>query len=68
MVIRQKFDNAAYPSLFTNSVIRDYEHKQNKRTRKNKNKKMSALYHLIFFEIAKEPVLVGFQIVYKMSS
>ena len=31
MLIRQKFDNAGYPSSFTNSVIRDYEHKQNKR-------------------------------------
>ena len=31
MLIRQKFDNASYPSPFTNSVITDYEHKQNKR-------------------------------------
>ena len=27
----EKFDNAGYPSLFTNRVIRDYEHKQNRR-------------------------------------
>ena len=31
MLIHQKFDNAGYPSSFTNSVIRDYEQKQNKR-------------------------------------
>ena len=31
MLIRQTFDNAGYPSPFTNSVLRDYEHKQNKR-------------------------------------
>ena len=31
ILIRQKFDNAGYPSPFTNSVIRDYEHKQNKK-------------------------------------
>ena len=31
MLIRQKFDNADYPSPFTNSVIRNYEHKQNRR-------------------------------------
>ena len=31
MLIRQKFDKVGYPSPFTNSVIRDYEHKQNKR-------------------------------------
>ena len=67
MVIRQKFDNAAYPSLFTNSVIRDYEHKQNKRARKNKNKKMSALYHLIFLKLRKNQFWWGFQIVHKMS-
>ena len=31
MLICQKFDNAGYLSHLTNSVIRDYEHKQNKR-------------------------------------
>ena len=31
ILIRQKFDNAGYPSPLTNSVIRDYGHKQNKR-------------------------------------
>ena len=31
MVIHQKFDKTGYWSPFTNSVIRDYEHKQNKR-------------------------------------
>ena len=31
MLICQKFDNAGYPSPFTNSVIIDYERKQNKR-------------------------------------
>ena len=31
ILIRQKFDNAGYPSPLTNSVIRDYEHKQNKK-------------------------------------
>ena len=31
ILICQKFDNAGYLSHLTNSVIRDYEHKQNKR-------------------------------------
>ena len=31
MLISQKFDNAGCPSPFANSVIRDYEGKQNRR-------------------------------------
>ena len=31
MLICQKFDYQGYPSLFTNNVIRDYEHKHNRR-------------------------------------
>ena len=31
MLNRQKFENAVYPLPFTNGVIRDYEHKQNRR-------------------------------------
>ena len=31
MLTHQKFHNAGYPSSFTNSAIRDYQHKQNKK-------------------------------------
>ena len=31
MLIRQKFENAGYPSSFTDSVIRGCEHKLHKR-------------------------------------
>ena len=56
MLICQKFDNAGYPSPFTNSVIRDYEHKQNKKQQQEDE-------YIIppnFFEIAKESIFVGF--------
>ena len=56
MLIRQKFDNVGNPSPFTNSIIRDYEHKQNKRQQQEDE-------YIIppnFFEIAKESILVEF--------
>ena len=31
ILIRQKLDNAGYPSPFMNSVIKDHEHKRSKR-------------------------------------
>ena len=56
MLICQKFDNAVYVSPFRNSVIRDYEHKQNKIHYKEEE-------YIIppnFFEIAKESILAEF--------
>ena len=56
MLIRQKFDNAGYPALFTNGVIRDYEHNQNRRQQQENG-------YIIppnFSEIAKESILVEF--------
>ena len=58
ILIRQKFDNAGYPSPFTNSVIRDYEHKQNKRQQQEDEYITSPN----FFEVAKESILVEFSI------
>ena len=58
MLIRQKFDNAGYPSPFTNSVIRDYEHKQNKRQQQEDEYIAPPIF--FFFEIAKESILVDF--------
>ena len=49
MLIRQKFNNAGYPSPFTNSVIRDYVHKQKKRQQQvNEN-----IIPSKFFELGK---------------
>ena len=56
MLIRQKFDNAGYPSPFTNSVIRDYEHKQNKR--QDQEDEYIMLSNL--FETEKESILLEF--------
>ena len=56
MLIRQKFDKAGYPSPFTNSIIRDYEHKQNRRQQQEDE-------HIIppnFYEIVNESILVKF--------
>ena len=56
MLICQQFDNTGYPSPFTNSVIRDYEHKQNKRQQQEDEYIISTN----FFGIAKESILVEF--------
>ena len=55
-LIRQRFDNAGYSSPFTNSVIRDYEHKQNKR----QEQEDECIVPPNIFEIAKESILVEF--------
>ena len=62
MLIRQKFDNAGYPSPFTNSVIRDYEHKQNKRQQQEDEYIAPPIFFFFFFffDIAKESILVDF--------
>ena len=56
MVIHQKFDNEGYQSFFTNSVIRDYERKQNTR------QQQECAYILApnFFANVKESILVEF--------
>ena len=56
MLIRQKFDNAGYPSPFTNSVTRGYDHKHNKRQEQEDE------YFIPpnIFEQAKESILVEF--------
>ena len=56
ILIRQKFDYPGHPSPFTNSVIRDYEHKQNKR----QDQKDEYIIPLNFFEIVIESILVEF--------
>ena len=56
MLIRQKFDNVGYPSPFTNSVTRDYDHNQNKRQEQEDEYFMPPN----IFEIAKESILVEF--------
>ena len=62
ILIYQKFDNVGYPSPFTNSVIRDYEHKQNKK----QQQQHEYIIPSNFFEIAKES-LVEFHIAHRMS-
>ena len=56
ILIPQKLDKSGYPPPFTNSVIRDYEHKQNKKQQQEDK------YIILpnFFEIAKESILVEF--------
>ena len=56
ILIRQKFDKAGCPSPFIYSVIRYYEHKQNKKQQQEDE-------YIIppnFFEIAKKSILVEF--------
>ena len=55
MLIRQKFDKCN-PSPFTNSVIRDYEHKQNK----IQQQEGEYIRPPNFFEIAKESMSMEF--------
>ena len=55
--MRQKFYNTGYPSPFTNSVIRDYEHKQNKR----QDQEDKYIVPPNFFKMVKESILVEFQ-------
>ena len=56
ILIHKKFDNAGYPSAFTNSIIRDYEHNQNKK----EDQEYKYIISPIYFEIAKESILVEF--------
>ena len=49
-VIRQKFNNAGYPSPFTNSAIRDYVHKQKKRQQQESENNIPTK----FFQIGKK--------------
>ena len=56
MLIRQKFDSAGFPSPFTNSVIRDYEHKQDRRQQQEDEYIIPPNY----FEIPRESMFVKF--------
>lgn len=56
MLIFQKLDYAGYPSFFTNNVIGDYEHKQNK----SQNQEDEVIVPPNLFKIAKELILVKF--------
>ena len=56
MLLCQNVDNAGYSSPFTNSVIIDFEHKQNKR----QEQEDEYIIPPNLFEIVKEPILVVF--------
>ena len=56
ILIHEKFDNVGYPSAFTNSIIRDYEHNRNKK----QDQEYKYIISPIHFEIAKESILVEF--------
>ena len=56
ILIYQKFDNAGYPSCFTNSIIRDSEHNWNKR----QDQKDEYIILPSIFEIGEESILLEF--------
>ena len=56
MLIPHKVDNTGYPSPFTNSVIIDLEHKQNKRH----GEKDEYIIRPNLWQMEKESILVEF--------